>query len=320
MVSWDVVSPRIRAAAALLPMILLPALAAGCAARTKGAPEGWPAQTDWIVDGRTGAPATFAEMMADLQGADVVFIGEDHSNPHHHEAQRRIAEVLVATHRDLAFGFEMLQTVAQPAADRWVAGTIDVDGFVQETDWRRTWGFPIELYLPLFELAKKHGRPVLALNTPEELVKRVREVGVEGLSPEEKKALPELDLDDAAHQEWVRAAFAAHHSLPEDRFRRFYAIQVLWDETMAEEIARAIRPKQEPGGAPRHVVVFAGTGHLIRRLGIPSRLERRVPGAKTRVVLALPALENTPREIRRSVETKDADWMWITPDVEDASF
>jgi uncharacterized iron-regulated protein len=78
------------------------------------------------------------------------------------------------------------------------------------------------------------------------------------------------------------------------------------------EYARTLR-----GPPPRPVVVLAGTGHLIRRMGTPSRVERRVPGVKTRVVLALPVLQNTPREIRASVEQHDADWLWITPD-EDA--
>lgn len=281
--------------------------AGGCAHRAaRGAPDGWPAAADWIVDGRTGERSTFERMVDDLAQADVVFVGEDHHNPHHHEVQRRIAEALLARRPDLAIGLEMLQTDAQPIADRWVAGTLDLDGFVAETDWKRTWGFPIALYRPILELARSKRVPIVALNTPERVVKRLREAGIDGLTAEERAALPEMDLKNEAHRDWVRAAMGSHHSMKSDRFERAYSIQVLWDETMAESVARAQRP----------MVVFAGTGHLIRRMGIPARVERRAPSVKTRVVLALPVLDDTPNEIRASVKQGDADWLWITPDEE----
>lgn len=286
--------------------------AAGCMQRAaRGAPKYWPA-ADWIVDGRTGERSTFEKMMEDLAQANVVFVGEDHHNRHHHEAQRRIAEALAARQPDLAMGMEMLQTTSQAAADRWVAGDIDLGAFVAETEWKRTWGYDVELYRPLLELARERRLPLIALNAPENVVKRIREVGVDGLDAAERAAIPEMDLTNDAHRDWVKLAMGAHHALDPARFERAYSIQVLWDETMAETTARTLR-----GPPPRPMVVFAGTGHVIRRMGIPARVERRMPQAKTRVVLALPVLQDTPREIRASVEQRDADWLWITPD-EDA--
>lgn len=291
-----------RVATALAVMLA----ASGCAHRAaRGAPTGWPA-ADWIVDGRTGERVPFERMLEDLAAADVVFVGEDHHNPHHHEAQRRIAEALFARKPDLAIGLEMLQLEAQPIADRWVAGELELDVFVAETAWERTWGFPIALYRPILELAKTKHVPIVALNANERTVKRLRETGIEGLTAEERAALPEMDLTNEAHRDWVREAMGAHHAMKVDRFERAYSIQVLWDETMADSVARATRP----------MVVLAGTGHLIRRMGIPARVTRRTPAAKTRVVLALPVLENTPKEIRAAVREHDADWLWITPDEE----
>lgn len=287
--------------------VVLMLAGSACAHRVaRGAPEGWPASADWIVDGRTGERVAFERMIDDLAQADVVFVGEDHHNPHHHEAQRRIAEALLARKPDLAVGLEMLQTDAQPVADRWSTGAIDLDAFVDETKWERTWGFPIALYRPILELVREKRIPLFALNAPERVVKRLREAGIDGLTAEERAALPEMDLSNEAHRDWVRAAMGSHHAMKIERFERAYSIQVLWDETMADSVARAARP----------MVVLAGTGHLIRRMGIPARFERRAPAQKTRVVLALPVLENTPREIRISVKQRDADWLWITPDEE----
>lgn len=291
-----------RGAIALAVMLSV----SGCAQRgARGAPKAWPA-ADWIVDGRTGERVLFAQMIDELATADVVFVGEDHHNPHHHEAQRRIIEALSARKPDLAIGMEMLQTDAQPIADRWVAGELDLDGFIAATNWERTWGFPIALYRPILELAQTKRTPIIALNAPDRMVKRLREAGIEGLTAEERTALPEMDLKNDAHRDWVREAMGAHHAMKADRFERAYSIQVLWDESMAESVVRAKRP----------MVVIAGTGHLIRRMGIPARVERREKSLKTRVVLALPVLANTPKEIRASVKAHDADWLWITPDEE----
>src|SRR5688572_6943285 len=128
---------RLRLRAAFLAAAV--ALTA-CAHRPAGAPGGWPRKADWIVDGRTGQPATFDALIDDLASSDVVFLGEDHDNPHHHRMQRRIAEALLARRPDMAVGMEMLQANHQSAADRWVAGETTLEQFVVESDWKRTWG------------------------------------------------------------------------------------------------------------------------------------------------------------------------------------
>lgn len=282
---------------------LLAAAAAACVPARSRAPSGWP-RAEWIVDARTGEKATFAALVDDLATADVVFVGEDHDNPHHHEMQRRILAALLDRRRDLALGMEMLQTTHQAAADRYIAGEIDLDRFAEETNWKRNWGFPIALYRPVLELARERKAPIIALNAPEAHVKRMREVGEEGLTPDDRDEFPELDFSDPKHQEFVRRALERHHSMSEDRVRRAYAVQVLWDETMAEATVAAVKN----GGTPRPVMVIAGTGHVISRLGIPSRVERRMPGVKTRVVLALPR-----QSVKTAVERREGDWLWVAP-------
>lgn len=310
---------RIRAAAAVA---CVAATVAACGARRPaGAPDAWPREP-WIVDGRTGQRASFGAMIEDLALADAVFVGEDHDDPAHHAAQRRILEALSGRHPDLAVGLEMLQTPHQPAADRFASGTTDLPAFIAETDWERTWGFPIELYRPILDLVRARKLGLFALNAPGELVRRLSRQGLEALSEEDREALPEMDLENEAHRDFVRKAFSAHHEMPEDRFLRFYAVQVLWDETMAERTVRAM--KSEPGAAvvdesappDRFVVVFAGSGHVLRRLGIPSRVQRRLPDATIRTVVPMTAEGDVGARIEEAVAQHDADWLWITPERE----
>ena len=55
--------------------------------------------------------------------------------------------------------------------------------------------------------------------------------------------------------------------------------QLLWDESMADNAATYLR--QHP---QRHLVILAGSGHLIYGSGIPRRLLRRLPVASATVI------------------------------------
>ncbi len=293
--------------------------AAGCLPRPPGTPAGWPRRADLIVDGSSGAERTFAALIDDLAQADVVFVGEDHDNRHHHRWQHRIADALIGLKPDLALGIEMLPWSRQEAVDRFTRGEIDLDVLAAATEWKTTWGFPIRLYAPLFELARDRKGRIFALNAPEPMVRRLSQAGLDGLAAEERSTYPEMDLENAAHREFVREAFRHHHALPEETFRRFYAVQVLWDETMAERTVLAMRtrpgePELDPKRpATRPMMVIAGTGHLIRRMGIPSRVERRVPGVRTRVVLPIASTRRRPADLAGAVRNGDADWLLVTP-------
>lgn len=277
----------------------------GCAKHPTGAPRGWPGRAEWIVNGRTGERADFATMIDDIANADVVFVGEDHDNPHHHDLQRRILAALAERHANLGLGMEMLQERSQPVADDFTHGKIDSDGLARAVDWPRSWGFSFSMYRPILEVARARKLPLFALNADDDLVHRISKVGVDGLTAEEKARLPELDLGNQEYRAFVKEAFEGHR-ISEDGFNRFFAAQVCWDETMAARTADALHA--------RPMMVIAGIGHLVRRMGIPSRVERRIPSAKTRVVLPRAANRSSRLDFKRSIDDHDADWIVITPE------
>ena len=57
-------------------------------------------------------------------------------------------------------------------------------------------------------------------------------------------------------------------------FDSFYRIQLLWEETMAETIAKYLMSTE---GFDRRMVVLSGGGHINFGFGIPKRLFRRLP-------------------------------------------
>jgi uncharacterized iron-regulated protein len=91
----------------------------------------------------------------------------------------------------------------------------------------------------------------------------------------------------------------SHGSSP--NLERFFFVQVLWDETMAEAIANFIQSHPD-----YQVVVLAGSGHIIYGYGIPSRVERRLPDRQ--LVQRSVLLSPDPDILNK--EGKAADFFW----------
>jgi uncharacterized iron-regulated protein len=260
-----------------------------------------------VVDGATGEPIAPEALAARLRAARVIFVGEEHPNPHHHAAQLEVLEAAHAADPNLGLGLEMLPRSAQPALSEYAraGSTVDDDAFKSAAAWKENWGFAFGLYRPLLAFARAHGLPVYALNAERALVRAVAKRGVEGLSADERARLPEMRPGPASHREMVREAFGGHGGgrFRDVAFERFYQAQLLWDETMAESIAAALRAP----GAPRRLVVIAGDGHT-RRDAVPARLARRGVGE---VLLVLPVLES---EKEAAIADRAADVLWVLSD------
>jgi uncharacterized iron-regulated protein len=236
-------------------------------------------------DGRSvdGARLSHDRVVAALAAARVVYVGELHSVAAHHGLQAAIVGALVAAiggERPVGVGLEMVARPLQPVLDAWVAGSLDEETLLRRLDWERRWGFDFALYRPVFALARERGLPMFALNARPEVVRKVGRG--EPLDAAERAELPEIDRENAAHTAMVRAMLAGHPGLTEAALDRYVEAQRVWDETMAEHVARALAAPD----APRVLVVLAGVAHVRGGHGIPSRAARRGVGPQ---LVVLPA-------------------------------
>lgn len=229
--------------------------------------------------GSDGTPLPTAALTAKLTAARVVYVGEHHNSPASHRVQLAVLSALQAIDRDLALGIEMLPVHMQPQLDAFVSGALDEDGFLAAVDWKHTWGFDYGLYRPLFDFCRGNGLRIYALNAPKELSRLVRQRGFAGLGDAERRILPSgfPYPEPEAHQKLLRGIFdqhpAAPGSDPKDRdaaFQRFYSAQLVWDESMAESVARVLSSPT----APHRLLVLAGTGH-VGPYAVPGRARRR---------------------------------------------
>jgi uncharacterized iron-regulated protein len=265
-----------------------------------------------FLDARTGRQIDAAAFWTAIEGAQVVCVGEEHTNPHHHWFQLEVTRHLAKDHgvRPIALGMEMFQRPFQGVLDDYAARKIDDAALRSRAGYEDRWGYDYGFYGPTIDTARDAGATLLALNAAKELTKAVVHRGVEGLTPDERAQLPELVLDDARHRAWFDAMMSemgdshAHAHVAKDARTdgpagtktgdepeaapempspdRIYAAQVVWDESMADGAAKW--SLAHPTGT---LIVLAGNGHC-HDSAIVGRIKRR---GVSRVISIQPVLD-----------------------------
>ncbi|WP_245912239.1 ChaN family lipoprotein [Brunnivagina elsteri] len=258
-----------------------------------------------------------AKLIPEISKAKVIYLGETHDSAEDHKKQLKIIQELSdrfgnRNNKKIAIAMEMFQRPSQNAINNYLAGKITEEELVKQTEYEQRWGFPWELYAPILRFAKANNIPILAINTPSEITRKVSRQGLESLTPEERKLIPpfsEIHTSPDEYRKLVLAAFEAHQNAGQGTSKNlesFFLAQVLWDETMAESIANFVKanPKTQ-------VIVLAGQGHIVYDYGIPSRVKRRLQAKSNRqnfihrsVLLSPPEDENLPKN------QKIADFIW----------
>lgn len=226
---------------------------------------GCPAPGQWLDD--KGTPLTPDVLFEDAATADVVLLGERHDRLEHHRWQLHTLAALHTRRPDLVIGLEMLPRESQPALDAWVAGELDEQTFLAESNWARAWGFDADLYFPILHFARMHRVPVLAINLDRSLVRRLGREGWDSVPAGERFGISPPAAATDAYRASLSNVFEEHPSghYPDADFERFIAGQLVWDRAMAAGLAEAAT-----GGSL--VVGLMGSGHLEFGHGVPHQL------------------------------------------------
>jgi uncharacterized iron-regulated protein len=247
---------------------------------------------------RLGESVTFEELLEDLDSCRITYIGEKHNNIAHHKIQLQIIQAIYRINPNLAVGMEMFDHTYQDVLDSWSAGELDEAAFLRKVHWYANWRFDYALYRDILNFIKDNQIRLVALNIPSDITKKIRVGGVENLRDLEKEHLPEnIDLSYGAHREYVQKVFDEHqqHFRGDVKFEDFYAAQAVWEDIMAERIAKNL--------ATNAMVVLAGNGHIQFKYGIPDRAYKQT-GAPFRTIYLAPAGSEVERDI--------ADYVWVT--------
>ena len=235
----------------LLALLALPARAQDCA------------PASWLrLDGARPAPVAPGELLDDAARREVVLLGESHDDADHHRWQLHTLAALHSRRPDMVLGFEAFPRRAQPVLDRWVAGELTQAELLAETQWDEIWNVPAELYAPLFEFARLHRIPLVALNVERKLTEAVARQGWDGVPQAEREGLSRPAPAPAPYREALARVHKAHESrVP---LGSFIEAQQTWDRAMAEALARQPRTRLAVG--------IVGSGHLRHGHGVALQL------------------------------------------------
>mgnify|MGYP006420952343 CR=1 FL=1 len=257
------------------------------------------------------------KILADLATADVVYLGEIHTQARDHQAQLAILKALHRQNPQIAIAMEMFQLPYQNALDRYIRGEIDESQLREQTEYQQRWGYDWAYYAPILRYARKYQLNAIALNVPTETIRRVATSGWPGLTSQDKQWLPprsEIRTDYPQYRERLREIFNGMHAEynSSGKFEFFFLAQLLWDETMAANIAKFATQNPE-----YQVVVLAGSGHIANRYGIPNRVARRMKAAdfthKSVLLSSPPGDTNVSPASDSQVNSTMADYIWHNP-------
>ncbi|HCF27305.1 MAG TPA: hypothetical protein DEV81_08920 [Cyanobacteria bacterium UBA11049] len=252
---------------------------------------------------------TFSDALKELAKANVVYLGETHDNSEDHKIQLQIIQELQRRNpKKIAIAMEMFQHPYQNILNRYLAGELSEQELVEQSEYNQRWGYPWEYYAPILRFAKEKQLPVIALNIPAQITRQVARAGLESLKPQQLLLIPplkEIQTDNIEYRQLLAKSFGQHHHFSHGNssgFERFFQAQVVWDETMAAQIAKFLQANSRD-----RVVVLAGQGHIIYNYGIPSRVARRLQNKRfvQRSVLLSP-----PQEDFVDTHPPIADFVW----------
>lgn len=250
-----------------------------------------------IISGQTGNRVTYEDLIEDLAQVRIVYIGENHRDVKHHGIQLQIIQSLFDRKPNLIVGMEMFDKTYQPVLDQWSKGAIDEKTFLKLTHWYANWRYDFSLYKKILAFIQKENIPVVGLNIPFHLPSKIAIGGIDSLATEEKRFLPEtIDTTHPEHRAYVKKIFDRHRIKGREDFENFYTAQSVWEDVMAETIARHVGERQ--------MIVLVGNGHIIKKFGVPDRAFSRTKAAFRTVY---------PAQTGRQVELADADYIWATP-------
>ncbi|MAC76701.1 MAG: hypothetical protein CML66_01385 [Rhodobacteraceae bacterium] len=217
------------------------------------------------------SPVFAGSVPQELAGADVLFLGESHDNPAHHDRQGAITAGVAPA----ALVFEML-TEAQ--AQTVTPGLMtDAAALEAALGWADS-GWPdFALYYPIFAAAP--GARIYGAAVPRDAARAAMTDGVAAWFGAEDAARFGLDRPLPEDQQAAREAMqaSAHcDALPPEMLPVMVQIQRLRDASLARAADRALAETVGP------VVVITGNGHARTDWGAPAYLALARPDAVLR--------------------------------------
>jgi uncharacterized iron-regulated protein len=241
-----------------------------------------------IVDLRSGARLTPAQLVEQLAVAQRVLIGEQHDNPDHHRLQLWLLQALAAQRPQASLLLEMLNPDQQDRVAAAHAATLNGQmpaDLPVALAWQKNWDWA--LYGPIVRYALTQPYPLQAANLNRSEIMQIYA---------QRPSLTGAHSTAAPVRDSLLADIRESHCglLPEAQLPAMLAVQQQRDRRMAERLL----------AAPTPALLIAGGFHAKRDLGVPLHLADL--GVESGALILQLA------EVGKPVSAASADFVWYS--------
>jgi uncharacterized iron-regulated protein len=229
-----------------------------------------------IYDTKNKKVVAVADIINNMDNADVLFFGEEHNDSTCHVLEYTLFKGLSQKYPGKsALTLEMFETDCQTVLNEYLGGLIREKNFITEG---RAWK-NYKDYRPMVELAKTEHIPVVAANAPARYTNMVNRMGLtslQNLDATAKSWLPPLPVDTATGAYYAKFVeiMGGHGAMGN---MQMYQAQNLWDATMGWSIAQFYKKHKD-----YKLFQVNGGFHSEEKLGTAAQLKKYSP--KIRIV------------------------------------
>lgn len=279
-----------------------------------------------IIRTQDRARLSFADLVDDAAGHDVIFLSEKHDNPMHHAIQHRIIQQLTDKGLTPIIGFEFFAMDHTPLILNFIDSgrkkhSKEIEAVIEKElrkrlNWDRQSDTMWAYYFNLLKLARDNQLLAAGLDLDESQKRRITRKGMDDLTQIEKDLLFSTNYDNPVYEAHMKSIFkAVHCGMGHDRMTdRLYAAWLARNDKMAKSITQLAKAEKKP------VVVIMGNGHTEYGLGVMDRVAALAPDlSQTNIAIAEifrePAGLDTylePLELEGFAPVPPADYIWLT--------
>ena len=246
-----------------------------------------------MFSGSTGEAYDWQQLLAAMDAADVIIIGESHTDGRGHAIQAKIISAAGQRWDGLTVSLEEFDRSQQSVLDAYERGELSgaevkaTRSFVMPTV-RDNW---LEWNLPKLEAARQAGTPLLASNAPLKYSRMVRNKGCDNLPDLSADELALFECPAVAEDPAYKARFVTKLTraiknnkpvslkpLQAEQTDKMFQAHRVWDATMAASIAKA-----RADGADKVLHVVGGF-HSDFNGGLVQELRFRDPDSRVLVI------------------------------------
>ncbi|MCC6278272.1 MAG: ChaN family lipoprotein [Oligoflexia bacterium] len=219
-----------------------------------------------LLRGETLSPATWADIVSEVEPGTVVIIGEIHDSLPHHENQKELLQALASRLNKISVGMEFFEFQHQITVDNYTSGKIGEVEFLKTIGWQSP---TFDLYREQVLFPRSHQGSTRALNASRKLTSAIARKGINGLSPELAALIP-IGFKLGNQNYYERFAATMHGHVSASDLLRYFEAQSVWDDTMALVAAQYVAAYPD-----QVLVIIVGNFHVEYGGGLPDRLLKR---------------------------------------------